>query len=149
MKNILNKKVNLLLVFIILISINLQAQKIRRVHYSEGRWLVSQEGKYGYTTDGGRPITKIEYDWGDDFYYGMAMVKKNKKYGFINKRGKLVVPCIYEDANRWNGNSGTVILGWKKGKVNKRGKYTYLEKVYKIDDGFPNGKAYGLRRVKY
>lgn len=57
---------------------------------------VKKNGKWGYINKEGKLITKLQFDWAEDFRDGMARVKKlnlfhlfgGSNWGYISKRGK-------------------------------------------------------------
>ncbi|WP_462351775.1 WG repeat-containing protein [Capnocytophaga leadbetteri] len=70
-----------------------------------------------------QPVQQAKkYDWKDEYYEGLAMVKLDKKYGFIDKTGKEVIPIKYDDAESPSEGLAKVKLNDKYGFIDKTGK---------------------------
>ncbi|QNK62406.1 WG repeat-containing protein [Pedobacter sp. PAMC26386] len=57
-------------------------------------WL-AKSGKFGYCNLEGKVLIQPEFDGGDPFKNGYAVVCKNGLYGVINEVGKVIVPLKY------------------------------------------------------
>lgn len=66
------------------------------ISYSEGRFVVKKENKWGFVSlDGQNEDIKYEDVW---YYYNeLAAAKKDGKWGYINEKGIFVVDPIYEE----------------------------------------------------
>ena len=70
-----------------------------------------------------QPVQQTKkYDWKDEYYEGLAMVKLDKKYGFIDKTGKEVIPIKYDNAWGFSEGLANVRLNNKWGFIDKTGK---------------------------
>lgn len=91
-----------------------------------------------------QPVQQTKkYDWKDEYYEGLAMVKLDKKYGFIDKTGKEVIPIKYDDAESPSEGLAKVKLNDKYGFIDKTGK-----EVIPIKYDYAEGFSEGLAQVK-
>lgn len=88
-------------------------------------------GQYGYIDNKGTTKIVPQFDYGDDFWFDMAVVEQYDestsayKYGFINTSGDLVVPYTYNDAFGFTKEGLSVVK-------NDDGYYGYINKEGKI-----------------
>lgn len=102
------------------------------VKFSEELCAVYDSG-FGYINKNGELVIPYEFDIGEHFKDGLALVKekgKNKKYGFINKKGNLQIPPIYNHADSFENGLASVIIGkepsqFKYGFIDKKGNYIW------------------------
>lgn len=81
--------------------------------YSEGFYVVKQDGKYGYA-----PLVKDslyinpQFEDARPFYEGIAAVKKNGKWGFIDKTLTQITQFEYDEVDDFKDGTANV---WKNG----------------------------------
>src|SRR5882762_9132873 len=62
-------------------------------YYHGFRRIKDEKGKWGYTSEGFTfKSIPPQYEYAEDFEYGLAVVKQNGKWGVINNKGELIVP---------------------------------------------------------
>jgi len=54
--------------------------------------------KIGYINLSGKVVIPPQFDGGELFYDGLAVVEQNNKYGYIDKTGRLIIPAIFDAA---------------------------------------------------
>ncbi len=60
------------------------------------------EDKWGYRDNEGNVLVEPLWDYADDFYEGLAIVRNDKElYGFIDSYGQIAIECQYEDAMKY------------------------------------------------
>ena len=67
---------------------------------SDKRYLVKQDGKYGYLTEDLEPCTQFQWEDATNYRDGIAAVKSGGKWAFINKKGEFLTEYIYLDVKR-------------------------------------------------
>lgn len=73
------------------------SQKVDDLSFlSNGKILVSVDGKYGYT-DTSFTIGELKYDVATNFKNGVAAVKEGKTWSIIDTTGKKITDDVYED----------------------------------------------------
>ena len=63
-----------------------------------------------------------EYDYVDEFAFGLAKVSKGTKFGYVNRKGELVVQLIYDEAMTLREGKATVRKDNKWGYIDSTGK---------------------------
>lgn len=69
----------------------------------------------------GQQWTK-QYDFVDDYAFGLAKVGKANKYGYANNKGELIVALIYDEATAFREGKAAVRSGDKWGYIDSTGK---------------------------
>ncbi len=110
----------------------------------EKRFIIKQDGKFGFIDGNGKVIIEPKYDSALDFTEMLARVEKNGKFGFINKSGNVIVNFYLDMA--WyfsNGFAVAYIDSREHGAlyINKYGKALF-ENKYDINFSFNDGKAF-------
>jgi hypothetical protein len=88
---------------------------------------------YGYIDDTGQLVIPYEFELGEHFKEGLAVIKpkgKNKKYGYIDKSGQVIIKPIFSSAESFENDLASVIIGeeydhYKYGYINKKGDYIW------------------------
>ena len=80
----------LMLLFMMMYSFQVASQSL----FSD----FNDSNKLIYVDGTGRTILNTDFDFGEEFSEGVALVEKDFKYGFIDKSGEIVIPLIYDDA---------------------------------------------------
>jgi len=104
-----------------------------------GRRLFEKGNKFGYTDSEGKVVIAPEYDFGDDFKDGVAVVGKKNPAGstisyhkwHIDRTGKaLYAKNLYCDVNRFVNGYAVVDVtgGYKMCHINRSGKPLYTER---------------------
>ncbi len=87
--------------------------------------------KWGYINNLGRLIIKPQFDYGDDFFDGLAKIEISQKYGFIDKTGKVIINPQFDDIGNFQEGMARVKLNGKYGFINNIGEIAvypqYLE----------------------
>ena len=112
--------------------------------------------KYGYETINGKRIITAKYDWADNFYEDVALVKTNFRYMLIDLKGNL------KELDSYPTDSLTTRLDWGNGHTGKPVKVgvwdcefinydgrTVLELPYSDAFSFRDGKAKVINGDKY
>lgn len=116
--------------------------------------------KFGVIDVKGDEIVPLKYEYIDEFYDGMAMVKSGNQIGFINTTGKEVIPAqytagIFDGIEVWSGNGYSCKTRFSDGFVclRKDGKQVVLNTQGNIvlerdaTSGFCTGFSEGLAKV--
>lgn len=98
----------------------------------DGILKVKLNGRIGFITLKGKPLTECKYDAAHDFIEGMAAVRQEGKWGFINRQGKEVIPCKYEQViSDFFRETAVVSDGGRKAiRINKQGGKVRDEKLH-------------------
>lgn len=107
----LNKLLSLLA---ILLATTVQAQDLKI--------LVNSKGKVGYADLNGNEVIKCQYESGQPFSNGIAIVTKSGKSGIIDATGKILLPLKYTQIIPWNCDLYLIKDGKKNGLVDFSGK---------------------------
>ena len=115
-----------------------------------------KDGKYGYIDDNGKVIIPFEYEYGEDFNEGLAIVWKGYKEfksdyfkcGYIDKTGKEVIPIKYDYAENFKNGIAKVTENRKNFFINKTGK-VIIPFEYDYADSFSEGLAVVKKNGKY
>ncbi len=66
--------------------------------FSEGRIAVKgANGKWGFLSRDGECFCPCKFDYVEDFYHGISIVKMDDLYGVIDIYGNFIIPCVYKD----------------------------------------------------
>lgn len=117
--------------------------------------------KFGVIDVKGNEIVPLKYEYIDDFYDGMAMVKSDNQIGFINTAGKEVIPTqyttgIFDGIEVWSENGYSCKTRFSDGFVclRKDGKQVVLDTQGNIilerdsTSGFCTGFSEGLAKFR-
>lgn len=99
---------------VLALSTNLQAQDLKI--------LVDKKGKIGYSDQQGNEIVKCQYDSGQPFNNGVAIVTKSGKNGIIDSVGNVLLPLKYTQISNWNDSFFLIKNGKKMGLADHQGK---------------------------
>lgn len=95
-------------------------------NFSNGRLLISINGKHGFIDTTGRLIVKPIYKSAYPFADGMARVmvgdRTRYKFGFIDRDGKLVIKPKYSDAQDFSQGLAAVEINGRYGYIDKAGR---------------------------
>jgi hypothetical protein len=61
-------------------------------------WYVEVNGKHGYIDNSGNTIIDPKFDYGFDFYDGLAAIETSKKWGYVDCTGRLIIPPQFTNA---------------------------------------------------
>ena len=86
-----------------------------------------------------QPWTK-NFEYVDDWNFGLAKVSKNQKVGFVDPKGKLVVDLIYDEAFAFSEGYAAVKTNGKWGYIDSTGKEV-IAAVYSEVGCFSEGYA--------
>ncbi len=109
----------------------------------------SQEIKVGYIDRAGNVVVKPQFDGGEEFSEGLAVVCLDKhlsrwdihtKYGYIDTSGSYVVKAELEGAYSFSEGLGRVSVGNKYGFIDKDGKWAIKPQFVMASD-FSEGLA--------
>ncbi len=78
--------------------------------------------KYGYKDSAGKEVVPLNYEYADDFYKGLALVKLLGKWGYVDQTGIEVVPPKFDYAFSFVNGRGSVRLGDREFYIDKTGK---------------------------
>ena len=84
--------------------------------------LVDKKGKVGYADRNGNEVIKCQYESGQPFSNGVAVVTKSGKYGIIDATGKVVLPLSYTQISPWYNGLLQIKNGKKIGLADSQGK---------------------------
>jgi len=108
------------------------------------RFIVRQDGKYGFIDDQGKVVIDLVYDHAQDFSDGLARVWTQGKSRFIDTDGKAVFESEFDDADPFHEGRAKVSLkkpgGYVHGYVDKAGKLA-IEPQYRWAEDFSEGLA--------
>ena len=93
---------------------NVQAQELKI--------LVNKKGKIGYSDPQGNEVIKCQYESGQPFRDGVAIVTKAGKTGIIDATGKVLLQLKYTQILKWNDELYVLKDGKKMGLANHQGK---------------------------
>lgn len=72
--------------------------------YSNGRILLTKDGRYGYMTPNGRWICEPDFTFARPFFEGLAVVgDADGKKGIIDRDGNFVVPQVFDEITDCSG----------------------------------------------
>jgi bifunctional DNA-binding transcriptional regulator/antitoxin component of YhaV-PrlF toxin-antitoxin module len=102
------------------------------IRFSEGLCAVWDDG-YGYINDKGDITIPYEFELGQHFCEGLAVVKpkgKNKNYGYIDKSGNMIIKPIFTNAEDFKDGLASVTIGkeyeqFKYGYIDQKGNYIW------------------------
>ena len=64
----------------------------------------------GYINEKGNEIIPLQYEFGENFSQGLALVRQNGLFGFIDKRGEVIIPFKFSDADSFDSGKARVEL---------------------------------------
>jgi len=108
------------------LATNVQAQDLQI--------LVNKKGKIGYADKNGNEVVKCQYDSGQPFSGGVAIVTKSGKSGIIDLQGNVLLPIKYSQIMPWNDDLYIIKAGKKMGLADHAGnivlptKYSHISK---------------------
>ena len=105
---------NLLCLGFFALSVNVQAQDLKI--------LVNNKGKVGYADQQGNEVIKCQYESGQPFKNGVAIVTKSGKNGIIDTKGNILLPLKYSQILKWNENLYLIKDGKTMGLADHYGK---------------------------
>lgn len=117
----------LLCLFVLALSANATAQDLKI--------LVDKKGKIGYADQYGNVVIKCQYESGQPFKEGTAIVTKSGKMGMIDTTGKVLLPLKYTQIQTWNDALYIIKAGKKMGLADHQGKvvlpvnYSHISKL--------------------
>jgi hypothetical protein len=121
----------------------------RKTWDATGRFLINQNGKYGYIDKKGRIVINPQFDLALEFSEGLARVRVEigGKQGYIDKSGKIVINPQFDLADEFSQGLAPVLvqLGDKWGYIDKKGKMIIDPQ---FDDVGLRGFSEGLAPVK-
>ncbi len=107
--------------------LNVQAQDLKI--------LVDKKGKIGYADMNGNEVIRCQYDSGQPFKNGTAIVTKAEKNGIIDVTGKVLLPLKFTQITPWTDELYMVKDGKKIGLADHSGKlvlppiYSHISKL--------------------
>ena len=87
--------------------------------FSEGL-APTEEGPY--IDHSGRVAIRGDWDCGDEFHDGLAVVEKDDKKGYVDRQGRMIVPYMWEYAHRFSDGLASVYDGSWFYFINREGK---------------------------
>lgn len=63
---------------------------------------------YGYIDVNGNETIPFQYEYGENFSEGLALVRQNRKFGFIDNKGKVIIPFKFDDADSFKHRKARV-----------------------------------------
>ncbi|MGY0040097.1 WG repeat-containing protein [Pedobacter sp. NJ-S-72] len=72
-------------------------------------WL-AKSGKFGYCDSAGKVVIQPQFDYGEPFKNGYAVVSKNGLEGVINRSGKVIIPLKYPTVRLYNSGLFTLAI---------------------------------------
>ncbi|MBN2663554.1 MAG: WG repeat-containing protein [Bacteroidales bacterium] len=139
------KKLSILI--LIFYPVILMAQDIRVVRNSQG--------KYGFVDKFGDTIIDCSYDYAEDFYGGLALVKNNLRYKIVDTAGNLHDLADYDgsavyrhDMGEFHSGLPVIVKEWDCSYISSSGD-VYLEIPYQDAFSFNAGKAKVIDGDKY
>lgn len=146
---------NLLCLGFFALSVNVQAQDLKI--------LVNNKGKVGYADQQGNEVIKCQYESGQPFKNGVAIVTKSGKNGIIDTKGNILLPLKYSQILKWNENLYLIKDGKTMGLADHYGKiilpvsYSHISKpncygkalIAQGGKATPNEKKTYMNNAKY
>ena len=80
-----------------------------------------KDGKGGYIDKTGKEVIPFQYEGGNSFSDGLALVQLDGKYGYIDKTGEVVIPCQFENVSSFAEGLAAVQKSGKWGFIDKTG----------------------------
>ncbi len=102
---------------------------------------VNQKGLIGYADQDGNEVIKCQYESGQAFENGVAIVTKGGKSGIIDATGNVLLPLKYSKIQTWGNNLYLIQEGKKMGLTDKKGTITLPVEYSLISSPNCYGKA--------
>ncbi|NQZ76584.1 MAG: WG repeat-containing protein, partial [Ekhidna sp.] len=90
--------------------------------FSEDRFLIKKEGRWGFVDDEGRLVISNRYDSARVFEENRAAILLRNKWGFIDSHENLKVQPYYDEVSNFSGAIATAKRDGSFGLINKNGK---------------------------
>jgi hypothetical protein len=111
--------------------------------WSEGRFAIKKNGKWGYAKEGGDIVVNCIFDEVEPFYHGSAIVVLNSKCGLIDRDGNFLVEPIYDNYVSTSSNLIAVFSDDKIGFIDRKGNVAIDFKFNLIKDKRLSGYEMG------
>jgi hypothetical protein len=94
-----------------------------------------------YIDTTGAVVIEPQFEYGEIFHDGLALVKINGKYGYIDASGKIRIPAIYDRAWKFSEGYGIVQVDKKMGYIDTAGKVV-IPLIFDNAEYFHEGMAW-------
>lgn len=101
-------------------------------------------GRVGYVTPSGKVVIPGQFEWGDEFSEGLALVRRNGRFGFVDAQGNMVIAARYAQASRFSegvAGVGEMREGTPRAGYIDRSGATAIAFVYQAAHPFSDGLA--------
>lgn len=113
------RKIGSLSLWLLLITVSICAQKPE--NETCRLFQIKPNGKAGYINKIGKIIVPPQFDYGFEFYEGLAAVEKDGKWGYVDCEGKMAIPLILPNGYYFADGLARIKVNGKYGFINRKG----------------------------
>lgn len=83
--------------------------------------IMDSQMNYGYIDNNYDFIAKPKFQFAEEFWEDLALVRLDDKFGYINAKGETAISFLYDDATAFENGRAKVKIGKKNFQIDKKG----------------------------
>lgn len=124
------KRINLFLLFFVLLTLNISGQSLFKI--------VGKSGKYGFINSNGKVVIPPKFECVENFQEGLTAVFVGGKWGYIDTLGNISIEPRFDRAYAFSEELALVFTDTKCGYINETGEFV-IQPQFTAGGYFSNG----------